>query len=1244
MSSLEQSFLNLVREALKEPTLSLTQALENPLARALMETVRGSLAREEESRNAEEIAKVQPPITSAENPSKAIMRAAIEDTFDMAELRPDKAERDTLLDRSDLVTLAGERRLRLTDTARADILTTVWENGDFRTMLDKALAADSEEHESMGKDPVRLISAWLRCFLTKQSFDLSSAPPRELKAALAARERLRLVEKLSPTVPSCSELANRVGQAELLEPLRVLIGAEGGWAGSPHMDNFVGRIDELKQLRGFVGELSSHGAFESVSRFARRTTQSLTGREGPGLSIIEAGGGLGKSALVAKFVLDHALGQSRQFPFAYLDFDRATLDPERPLQILLEITRQMALQYPKAREDFSELVSDIRAELAGSTRESPTNRATIRDPFARFVEMLRRHATFGERPFLLVLDTLEVVQWSPKAIGKLASLVEQFRDKGLDELRVVACGRADIPELRAVYREEAPPIHLKLAPLLSNEALEMAEKLGRRGLGDAWKPGWSEAIATGKAKSPVARLLLGWIGVADNIRREPLSVRVAVDFVIRTNPTDRQGVVDEIISAGADPNDDFVARLYEKRILNHIRDSDAGRLAWPGLVIRRLTAEIARDVLAELCGMSPDSAERAFCALGREIWMVDQDGDALKHRADLRARTLPLMRRKDEAKFNNVARAAVAYYEKHRERSSEDRIEWLYHRLLAGNSIEREATPEDLLILARSEADFEPGSAAASFIVSRTASKRLAPSRIRHLRPMDALLHLKTVDPGVFGLDDRSLDSVILQLSDQLGEEQEVGDLLPWARALWIKTGAWERLKGETFLEDGALLRLELFWMARVTASSDPQTRWAHLEQVMHASSRNLSNGEHHGFRGMVQAMALARLLGAAVYHDLDDQILNVLVSMKPNPAPSTQAALRTAIIFGGVCRDRALKLWLYTRRRGRSERVRTPTVSYAELRAMSLLVPDMRKLFGYVSEEENPGCITNYQVVSSFTRALDEMNGLISEGATNIGAGLAAVFACRQEDWIVPLAYAAVRATGGRLPTEAVQRLAGYSTHELEQRGSEQGSRNSIDLVAAMRIADEAGDLPGFAQLVLQHCPPSSASDSLRALIHCQENWITAIAAFVASAPLATQVQSAISEPKEEPPAPGPVIDKDDLQRGRWGGLAHRDGRLLRAVLESVERDIFYFNLIVESTDGSPLVAPVHFHLHDTYDRNAISIRRIIEGSYAQLHDLNAYGVFVVGAQVRDGKGNWISLELDLASLSDLPERFLSR
>ena len=385
--------------------------------------------------------------------------------------------------------------------------------------------------------------------------------------------------------------------------------------------------------------------------------------------IIEGLGGLGKSTLLAKFVLDHALDQARPFPFAYLDFDRAGIDPDRPRQLLIEIARQVRLQFPSATEALDRLIEDIRAERVDRPSELESAADSIKDPFSRFVEILREHATHGERAFLLVLDTLEVVQWSTRTMERVAELVDEFRRKDLYELKLVASGRADVPELRRARGLSVPSLHETLRPLSVSDAMKMATALGQGAMGGDWKEAWSAAIAGSESD--------------DEARRDPLAVRVAVDLLVQ-GKTDRNALAEEIRKAGGGTSDDFVAWVYQKRIVDHVRDPLARKLAWPGLVVRRVTVEIARELLAGLCGISPEDAARAVNALGQEIWMVTQEGNALRHRPDLRARTLPLMRKKDPKRFDQVASAAVAYYGSHRQRSREDRAEWIYHRLLVG--------------------------------------------------------------------------------------------------------------------------------------------------------------------------------------------------------------------------------------------------------------------------------------------------------------------------------------------------------------------------------------------------------------------------------------------------------------------------------------------------------------------------------------------------------------------------------
>ena len=56
----------------------------------------------------------------------------------------------------------------------------------------------------------------------------------------------------------------------------------------------------------------------------------------------------------------------------------------------------------------------------------------------------------------------------------------------------------------------------------------------------------------------------------------------------------------------------------------------------------------------------------------------------------------------------------------------------------------------------------------------------------------------------------------------------------------------------------------------------------------------------------------------------------------------------------------------------------------------------------------------------------------------------------------------------------------------------------------------------------------------------------------------------------------------------------------------------------------------PFVFHLHDTYAKSVIWIRKT-HGQRAVLEEIYATGTFTFGVQFKDGEGTWRSLEFDL-------------
>jgi hypothetical protein len=658
------------------------------------------------------------------------------------------------------------------------------------------------------------------------------------------------------------------------------------------------------------------------------------------------------------------------------------------------------------------------------------------------------------------------------------------------------------------------------------------------------------------------------------------------------------------------------------------------------LVVRRVTSEIVRDVLAPACAISPDEADAAFKALGQEIWMVipeDQERTVLRHRPDLRARTLPLMRRRNPDKFREVNHDAIAYFGRHRRRSHDDYAEWIYHRMLADEpieSLEPDLTDDALARLQKAEADFAPGSAAASYLAARTAQAQLSPKRIRELQPMDALRHLSVTSAGTFSLDDNDVDRVALDVAGRLEPAAVAGrDLEGWATALWIKTGAWRKVTrgGPSNRLSPPLLRAQIYWAARTAPRMPDQTRAELLATWVGALG-----GDRAGVRSTVQALALARLEHAPAFDELDAIVTRLLKTARPNPLVSMQAALRTAIVLGRQCRLPALELWLAARRRGTSDRVRTPSFARRELDGLAALHPTAAEIFGPAMGPSRPLRFVDDRTVAT---ALSVLDNLIGEAKPASIDALSRVFACRHEDWIVPLGHAAARQRSG-VPPALREALAQYAN----------GADLPIDMLGAFRFADEAGDLPAFVELVAGQ----SDDGELHFLVDAFRAWTRALdrelgprnagaVAFEAAGKSTATFagQAVLSSP---PPPPPPIFDEDDPQKDRWGGLAERDGRALRATLTSVEKDTFYFSLVVESIDGSPLEAPVIFHLHDSYQQDVRPVTRVVDGKQASLRDLDAYGVFTVGVQVKDGSGRWTSLEFDLATLPRLPKRFLDR
>ena len=1026
--------------------------------------------------------KTAPPPTEEIPLSDGAIKAAICDSYSTTEAWASSLDRE-VLKRSDLIMIDGRRRLRLSDTARGAILRAASASGDrLRVLLEEADRV-AGNRDVLPETEARSVS--LRRILKGDTPNLDGASPAELRSAVAALERLREAP-LPEHVPSFSQAQRLLERAELLEPLRMQIGATGAWDSTPAEDRFVGRETERTTLRAFVNEIESHGTFETIQRNVnaaqRALRRSLGDRKAEGVRLIVARGGLGKSALIAKFVLDHALAKGNPFPFAYLDFDRASIQAREPRQLLMEVVRQVALQFP----GVTELVT-----LRDSIRQSfisAASRGTIdTDPFAEFRRIVRDRITHGVRALLIVFDTVEIAQCDALAMKGLLAFMDRMSQGDFAELRVVAAGRAPVPQLLEETYARRPGVVIALEPLSPEDAGKMVHKLGESLVPDGWREEWTVRLAGKKSDPPE--------------RREPLSLRVAVETLRDEEPEHREATSLKIEELGEEGSENFVGRLYMNRVVGHVTGGDEVRkLAWPGLVMRRVTPDIIRHALAPILKINPNAATDLFEALASQLWIVSREGNVLKHQPDLRARTLPLMRRKPE--FGEVNLAAATYYGARRDASPENRAEWIYHRLLgneAPHSIDRDWNDTLVPLLKDAVDDFPPRSAAADYLSVRTSDQLQPDELLNRIEPRLALLHVARVGLSKANLGDTTLDPLLLSLPIDIIPTTSLPREAVAARiCLLIKTGRWQFHVGPGN-DYGAWKDHVATSIAyrRARTATDASSLREELDRIYSTSVSELNT-----IGVLVHDLAAARLASWPGAEKLDQLVVRRLRSRSSGTdAAVGSAVLRTAMAFGYRSTAAAARMWCQQA----IELVRATKMGAVSARELKALLPDPRleaaaekalaaagmtweAYLAQINQETNRTSLHDAELAAA---VIDAVVSRAERGGPDDLQQLRVFAAARDEDWLLPFAYAAHRATAGKIPTEVTSLL---DKHQPRQRGFIERNIRRRDVPPAnvldvFRRSDEASDIDGAAQFFLDHGDPTPARD-LRQLLSWYRGW----------------------------------------------------------------------------------------------------------------------------------------------------------
>jgi hypothetical protein len=608
-------------------------------------------------------------------PSRELLAAALSGHYSPShstDAGPYRIEQglDRLLSLSETVLSSGKRVWRLRTDVRRQALVKAHRSGELLGALGAIVPAADD-----------IAGRILREVLAGGRIDLERLPRDEL-GALA-----QVVDWLSGTpfethLPSAEQLRRIQQRRELIEPFLTLVGRSSDTPNDASRDRFVGREREVERLRAYVGIVPPD---KLVDQF-KRGFSSLWASVSPGAQSndplrIEGAGGSGKSTLVAKFVLDHALIPGVRLPFAYLDFDRATIAPREPLQLLIDIALQLSIWVPEAAEGLHLLRQELRSRIEQQA-QSPEHKNRERQTRSELRGLCRKlkeaveSVNAGKAPVLLLLDTFEIVQYDREAIDGVQALIDAMRepeDGPWNNLRVVVAGRGKLSEIRSVQ----PPLSVgRLSVRATEQLIARRNELDELGLSASVVA----ALARPLSESPLDVITITrWLE-----QNRDKAAEFTADLL--ADPELAEGAASDVVEAR-------VSALLIDRMIKHIADKRVRSLALPGFVVRAISpAAIARVMVPAARGKAESreskvkldlSADELFDRLARERWLVYRQGPVLRHRAEVRRAMLRLMRQRDTEAFYSTNDKAIEFFRARAESDRTARAEAIYHLLLA---------------------------------------------------------------------------------------------------------------------------------------------------------------------------------------------------------------------------------------------------------------------------------------------------------------------------------------------------------------------------------------------------------------------------------------------------------------------------------------------------------------------------------------------------------------------------------
>ncbi len=493
----------------------------------------------------------------------------------------------------------------------------------------------------------------LDAFIRQREVPLEERSEDELIESLTVLQWVREAVRLAglahgevATGPDRAEIEARLDLLAVTRPVRKL--ADAGC---------FGRDDELKRLREYAA--SAPGPLD----------------EEPAL-VVYGIGGVGKSTLIARFVMDlvdppgGVERLAEPSAWAYLDMDRPALRSYRPEAILTELIRQLAVQFPE--KDF---LRDWRVRTMGEGPESDP-RWGYMESLAEVAELMKAELTEG--PFVVVLDTFEEVERAEEDLREEIYRMFHFLSLELGSLKLIVSGRAPAQDF---IDPERPDRRLPVEVFRGAGALSL---LGY----------FSKELGGGVLAPDLAGEVVAAVGGS------PLALKLAARVLAAEGKGAFQGAVERAGALEA-VRREFVRGFLYQRILDHIVGddlpgahrrgiedpvpSDALRaVARAAIVLRRVTPRLIDDVICPALEPRPrHAAGRLFELLAREVAFARVDGAELTLRQELRGPALRALEYDDASLVRRVHERAKAFYQPPSDEPGA-RVELTYHRLALG--------------------------------------------------------------------------------------------------------------------------------------------------------------------------------------------------------------------------------------------------------------------------------------------------------------------------------------------------------------------------------------------------------------------------------------------------------------------------------------------------------------------------------------------------------------------------------